>query len=124
MEPFGYELILDLSNCNIKKFNRKALTEFFEKICDLIEMQREDLYFWDYEGIPENEIPPEQLHLAGISAVQFIITSNITIHTLDVPKKVYVNIFSCKKFDEKKAEEFTKEYFSAEKSNARFITRN
>ena len=50
MKTFGYELILDLKNCSTEKFNRKGLTEFFIELCDLIDMEREDLHFWDYEG--------------------------------------------------------------------------
>jgi S-adenosylmethionine decarboxylase len=122
MKAFGYELIIDLSDCSTEKFNREDLTEFFEKICDLIDMNREDLYFWDYEG-NEEIIPYNQPHLVGISAVQFISTSDIVVHTLDMLKKVFVNIFSCKKFDKDIAEQFVKEYFKAEKCKAVFLKR-
>jgi len=38
-------------------------------------------------------------------------------------KAVYVNIFSCKEFDEKVAEEITKEWFGANGCRSRFIER-
>lgn len=123
MKSFGYELVLDLSNCSTEKFNRKDITEFFKELCNLIDMEREDLHFWDYEGVPEEEIPYDQPHLIGTSAVQFISTSNITIHTLNLLQKIFVNIFSCKEFNEKKAEAFTKKYFSAGNITARFLVR-
>lgn len=123
MKPYGHELVLDLSNCSTEKFNRKDITEFFEELCSLIDMEREDLYFWDYEGVTEEEIPYDQPHLMGISAVQFITTSNITIHTLNLLQKIFVNIFSCKEFNEKKAEVFTKKYFSAGNITSRFLVR-
>ncbi len=110
--PYGYELILDLHGCDVSKFNRTSLDNYFEKLCKAIDMKRADLHFWDYKGVPVEERPKEA-HLLGTSAVQFITTSNIVIHTLDVLKAVYVNIFSCKPFDEKKAEEITKEWFGA-----------
>ncbi len=113
MNQYGKELIIDLHNCNINMFNRKSLRKYFKEICKLIDMQRAKLVFWDDVGIPENQkqtLP----HTTGTSAIQFILTSNITIHTLDIMKRVYVNIFSCKDFDSKIAGDFTKEYFGGE----------
>ena len=71
-----------MHNCDITKFTRPYLEEFFRGICDdVLDMERCDLHFWDDEGIPAEEIRTEP-EVVGISAVQFIITSNITIHTL------------------------------------------
>ena len=121
-KPYGYELILDLHGCDVSKFNRESLENYFEKLCKAIDMKRADLHFWDYEGVPVEERPKEA-HLLGTSAVQFITTSNIVIHTLDVLKAVYVNIFSCKEFDEKAAEKITKEWFGANGCKAHLIER-
>jgi S-adenosylmethionine/arginine decarboxylase-like enzyme len=111
MKNYGKELILDLHNCHdISKFTRKSLRVYFKKLCILIEMQRAKLVFWDDVGVPEEE-RQTSLHTSGTSAVQFILTSNVTIHTLDLMARVYVNIFSCKDFDSKIAENFTKKYF-------------
>jgi len=111
VKSYGKELILDLHNCHdIGKFSRKSLRIYFKKLCILIDMQRAKLVFWDDVGVPEEErqtLP----HTKGTSAVQFILTSNVTIHTLDLMERVYVNIFSCKDFDSKIAEDFTKQYF-------------
>ncbi len=38
-------------------------------------------------------------------------TSNVTIHTLDLLKAVYLNIFSCKDFDPKVAAAFSRKFF-------------
>ncbi len=121
-KPYGYELILDLHGCDASKFNRESLENYFEKLCKAIDMKRCDLHFWDYEGIPVEERPKEA-HLLGTSAVQFITTSNIVIHTLDLLEAVYVNIFSCKEFDEKIAEKITREWFGANGCRAQFIER-
>lgn len=109
-KSYGKELIIDLHECNAEKFNRKALRKYFKELCILIDMQRAKLVFWDDTGVPEEEkqVLP---HTKGTSAIQFILTSNITIHTLDILKSVYVNIFSCKDFDAIKANEFTKAFF-------------
>ena len=107
---YGKELILDLHGCDWTKFNRFHLQVFFEELCELIDMEREDLHFWDDQDTPEEEKETED-HLIGTSAIQFIRTSNITIHTLDKMKRVYLNIFSCKDFDEDEAAEFCATYF-------------
>ena len=121
-KPYGYELILDMHGCDVSKFNRESLNNYFEKLCKAIDMKRCDLHFWDYEGVPVEERPKEP-HLLGTSAVQFIETSSIIIHTLDKLKAVYVNIFSCKGFDERIAEQITKEWFGANGCRTHFMER-
>jgi S-adenosylmethionine/arginine decarboxylase-like enzyme len=121
-KPYGFELIIDLHDCDVSTFNRRSLCKYFTKLCKAIDMKRCELYFWDDVGIPAKErqnLP----HTKGTSAVQFILTSNITIHTLDLLKAVYINIFSCKTFDRKVAEKITKEWFGAKKCRTRFIER-
>ena len=119
---YGKELILDLHNCNPKKFSRKMIGKYFRELCDLIDMQRCELFWWDDYGLPKNERQTEP-HLKGTSAVQFIMTSNITIHTLDILKNVYLNIFSCKDFDAKKATQFSREFFKGKVVNRVVIKR-
>ena len=121
-KPYGFELILDLHECNVSTFNRTSLRRFFEKLCDEIKMQRCELHFWD-----DVDVSPEEQqtspHTKGTSAVQFILTSTIVVHTLDLLKAVYINIFSCKEFDKDKAEKLTKEWFGAKECKAHFIER-
>lgn len=107
---YGKELILDLHACNVGKFNRIDIRLYFKKLCKLIDMSPQDLYFWDYEGVAIEDRPTEP-HLLGTSAVQFIETSNVTIHALELLKHVYINIFSCKDFDAGEAKAFTANYF-------------
>ena len=109
-QDYGQELILDLHDCNSSRFTRDEIRRYFEELCDLIEMERCDLHFWDDVGVPE---PERQTHpkTKGTSAVQFILTSTIVIHTLDRMRSVYVNIFSCKEFDAEAAAKFTARWF-------------
>ena len=122
-ESYGVELILDLHDCDAATFTRDSITRYFERLCELIDMEREDLHFWDDVGVPEHQrqtLP----HTQGTSAVQFILTSSIVIHALDQLRAVYINMFSCKDFDPELAENFTIEWFGAEECSARFIERN
>ena len=118
--PYGRELILDLHGCDTSRFNRDDLTRFFQLLCKRIDMKPEALYFWDDVGVPPAERQTE-LHTKGTSAVQFILTSTIVVHTLDLTGKVFVNIFSCKTFDSADIESFCVEFFKAESVGNRVV---
>ena len=122
MEKYGVELILDLHGCDPATFTRESIGAYFEQLCVLIDMKREALHFWDDVGVPEEDKQTSP-HTQGTSAVQFILTSSIVIHALDQMRAVYINMFSCKSFDPKLAEQFTVEWFGAGDCSARFIDR-
>ncbi len=119
---YGYELILDLHSCDTSTFNRKSLDAYFEKLCKAIKMQKCERYFWDDVGVPEEE---QQFspHTKGTSAVQFILTSTIVIHTLELSQAAYINIFSCKEFDSAIAERITTKWFGSKEYKTHFIER-
>lgn len=122
MKNYGKEVILDLHNCDPKIFNRKMIRKYFVDLCKLINMRGSRLYWWD-----DHKVPPEKRqtkpHLKGTSAVQFILTSNITIHTLDILKRVYLNIFSCKDFNANLVKKFSEKYFNGKTVNYKIIKR-
>jgi S-adenosylmethionine/arginine decarboxylase-like enzyme len=109
---YGKELILDLHDCDASRFSRKSIEQFCEELCDLIDMERCDLHFWDDVGVAPEEQQTDP-RTKGTSAVQFILTSTIVIHTLDLRKTVYVNIFSCKDFSADEAATFTATWFAS-----------
>ena len=119
---YGVELILDLHDCNSTLFTRRDITTFCEELCDLIGMERCDLHFWDDVGVAEHE---RQTHpkTKGTSAVQFILTSTIVIHTLDLLKAAYINVFSCKEFDTDEAAQFTAKWFESTDWTANVVVR-
>src|SRR5437016_3040013 len=119
---YGQELILDLHGCDADRFTRGEIEEFFEELCDLIDMERCDLHFWDDVGVAEED---QQTHpkTKGTSAVQFILTSTVVIHTLDLMKAAYVNIFSCKAFDSDEAAKFTAKWFASADWTATVVIR-
>lgn len=119
---YGKELIIDLHNCNTRYFQRYYIKEFFIRLCKILNMKREKLCWWDdlYTPKKHKETLP---HLKGTSAVQFIKTSNITIHALDILKTVHLNIFSCKQYDASKAMKFSRKWFEGEIVNCQIIGR-
>jgi S-adenosylmethionine/arginine decarboxylase-like enzyme len=119
---YGKELILDLHDCNTSRFNRGDLSFYLTQVCYEISMVMEDLHFWDYSEDPAGyeHAPP---HLKGTSCIQFIRTSNITIHTLDDLRSLYLNLFSCKEFDSDVVAKFTEDYFKGKIVNRKEIDR-
>ena len=115
---YGQELVLDLHGCNKTVFNRKDLRRFFLLLCERIDMEPQKLCFWDDMGLPAAERQTEA-HTKGTSAVQFILTSNITVHVLDLTGKVFINIFSCKRFDAHGATVFCVNFFRAKSIGTR-----
>lgn len=119
---YGKELILDLYGCNAESFTRHSIECFLIGVCELVDMQREDLHFWDYLDCPEEkEKAPE--HLVGTSAVQFITTSDIVIHTVDKVGECYINLFTCKDFDPWAAADYARKWFSAKEYDHHVIVR-
>ena len=121
-DEYGKELILDLHGCDGRRFTRDNIERFCAELCELIDMEPCDLHFWDDVGVPEGEC---QTHpkTKGTSAVQFILTSTIVIHTLDLMKTAFVNIFSCKEFDTDEAAEFTAKWFGSEDWTKQVVVR-
>ena len=122
MKDYGKELIVDIHECNINKFTRKSIRKYFKELCNLIDMKRDKLCWWDDLYTLEEEKETES-HLVGTSAVQFIRTSNITIHTLDKLRKVFINIFSCKDFNVVIAAQFSRKWFEGVIVNRKVILR-
>ncbi len=122
MANYGCELILDLHECNPQYFTRERINEYFTELCKAIDMQKCEVHFWDDVGVPL-EFQQTNPKTKGTSAVCFILTSTITIHTLDELQTCYVNIFSCKEFDSKIATEITRHTFFGIIVSSSFIVR-
>lgn len=122
MNNYGKELIIDIHNCDPSAFTRKSIRKYFKQLCEQIDMKAEKLFWWDDYGL-EPELQQKEPHTKGTSAVQFILTSNITIHTLDILENVYINIFSCKDFDPEIAMKFSEEWFKGKIVNSQVIER-
>lgn len=102
--PYGMELILDLHDCNHLMFTRKAVELYCIRLCEALDLERCNFHPWvDHDSKEE--------HLKGVSAVQFLTTSNITVHALELRRAVHVNIFVCGEFDTNIAKEITRNFF-------------
>lgn len=61
--------------------------------------------------------------LEWYSMMQFIETSSITVHLDEFWNRAFIDIFSCRKFDWKKATKFSQKYFDAKKTTHQTIYR-
>ncbi len=129
---YGPQLLLDCSGCESQTFHRKNIEDFMEALCDTMDMDREDLYFWDDLDVPEEERQTEP-HAKGTSGggvfrkkigIQFILTSSVVIHTLDVLGRCYIDVFSCKEFDESSVKILVYKHFKAKVIGTHSIIRN
>jgi S-adenosylmethionine/arginine decarboxylase-like enzyme len=57
----------------------------------------------------------------GFSFFQFITTSSIVGHFIEKDKIAFLNIFSCKVFNHKKAANFAKKFFKAKRIKMKII---
>ena len=100
---YGKHLILTARCCNKKILDVEVIKKFMTTLTKRIHMVA--------YGDPVVARFGQGVEV-GISAVQLIETSAITIHTNDQSRDMYLDVFSCKTFDEEKAVEFVEETFS------------
>jgi len=116
-KTFGYELILDLEQCDKNIISsRSKLKKYVDTLCELIQMEKYGKTLLPYFGEREE-------YTKGYSLVQLIETSSIVGHFSDYWATAYINIFSCKEYDADLAKKFTKEYFAAKRMRTKFLTR-
>jgi len=114
---WGYHLILDCSSCDVPSIQ-----------------SRENVYNWitglvraiDMEPIGEPRIEytaAEFPDKAGFTAIQVIVTSSIVAHFVDSTGDVYIDVFSCKEFDNNVVVDTIKNAFSPKKIRINYLTR-
>lgn len=119
---YGVETIIDLHGCDATTFNRRNIKVYFVEMCAILGVSPEDCYFWDDYRISKEKRQTNP-KTKGTTAIQFILTSNITIHTLDLLKTVFINIFSCKEYDKKAVESFTLDFWQPKRHKITIVER-
>jgi S-adenosylmethionine/arginine decarboxylase-like enzyme len=61
---------------------------------------------------------------SGYSLMQMIMTSNITAHFVNSNNSAYIDVFSCKEFDNNTVIKIVNKFFSPRKIRTTFITRH
>ncbi len=103
-KAWGQHLILDIAGCNDSISKETAIRAFIRELVDAIDMVAygEPVIQHFAEHVPD---------AAGFSLVQLIETSAVTGHFSDNNRDAYLDIFSCKAFDNDKAIAVTDKHF-------------
>jgi hypothetical protein len=119
MEAYGQELIIDVHRCRVEH-TEASLHRFCLELCDAIDMTTEDFHTWASE--PDESKDPKTF---GISAIQFLLTSNITVHWLPLrcEGSLLLNVFSCRSFGVGTVIECVREYFPGILVNQQVVER-
>jgi S-adenosylmethionine/arginine decarboxylase-like enzyme len=116
-EFWGYHLILDCHACNVDSI--KSYDNVYNWITGLVKAI-------DMEPIGEPRIEytaAEFPDKAGFTAIQVIVTSSIVAHFIDSTGDVYIDVFSCKQFDNIDVIKTINDSFSPKKIRANYLTR-
>jgi S-adenosylmethionine/arginine decarboxylase-like enzyme len=115
---FGYELLLDLYECKPGACDDLTLCyNFLDEIVGFLGMEKQappSIFRSDATRFPDK---------AGLSGWVPLIESSIVIHTLTPKDFITVDIYCCRTFDRKKAEEFCRRFFGPKKVQAQFVER-
>jgi len=118
IEPFGYQLVLDLYGCKEGVCDDLNLCyQFLDEIVPFIKMEKQappDIFRTDSGRWPDK---------AGLSGWVPLAESSIVIHTMSVKNFITVDIYSCKKFDNEKVKGFVKRFFYPKQIEEHFIHR-
>ena len=112
---WGYHAILDAAGCDLDKMTS------YENVYNFAKQLVKDIDMIAYGE-------PQIVHFgsgdkAGYTLVQLIETSNICAHFANQNQEMYLDVFSCKPFDERIVEDLVVQYFSAKSLRRAFIKR-
>ncbi len=114
---WGKSVSINLNGCNSHVSNPKKIQEFIDNLCLEIKMAKHGPLHLERFGYGD---------LEGYSCMQFIETSSITCH-FDEKKgetnRAFIDIFSCKDFDESKALKFCIKFFDAKEHEMKAFIR-
>ena len=115
---FGYELLVDLYDCKPGVCDDLTLCyNFLDEIVGFLGMEKQSppaIFRSDATRFPDK---------AGLSGWVPLIESSIVIHTLSPKDFITVDIYCCRAFDRKKAEDFCCRFFGPKKLQAQFVQR-
>ena len=112
---WGYHLILNAGGCSPETIRSKdTIAAFTKELISRIDMKA--------YGEPKI-VNFGEGNKKGYSLVQLIETSNITAHFVEETNDIYLDIFSCKKYDPATAIKVFKEFFHPTKIHKIFLKR-
>jgi len=118
MDTWGYHLLLDCTSGDINKItDSNNVISFIKELVVAIDMV-------PYGDPWIARFATHDMDKAGISFCQMIETSNITGHFVEKNGNFYIDVFSCKPFENNIVLDVVSKYFSPEKIRQHFISRD
>ena len=118
VEPFGYQLLLDLYDCKPGSSDDLRLCyNFLEKVVKVLKVEQQSppfLFQTDGSRYPDK---------AGLSGWIPLVESGIQIHTLSPKEFISIDIYSCRKFAVEPLKQFVRSQFSPRRMDAQFVER-
>jgi S-adenosylmethionine/arginine decarboxylase-like enzyme len=112
---WGYHAIVDAADCDIEKMTS------YDNIYNFNKQLVKDIDMVAY-GEPQI-VNFGSGSKEGYSLVQLIETSNICAHFANQDREIYLDVFSCKPFDERIVEDLIVKYFDAKSLRRAFLKR-
>ena len=114
---WGYHLILDCHACDVPSIqSRDNVYNFIKNLVRDINMEPIGEPYIEYTAA---EFPDK----AGFTAVQIIVTSSIVAHFIDSTGDLYLDVFSCKPFDNDIVIASVKDAFMPKRIRTNYLTR-
>jgi S-adenosylmethionine decarboxylase len=91
MTPWGYHLLVDARQPNEAVRDENRVKKFFDELIVALNMKSLGPLIVGIANEPDNK---------GVSGVQMITTSHIAFHSDEIGNAFYLDVLSCKDFDE------------------------
>ncbi len=114
VKHYGKHVILTAAGCNDALLEKTAIADFCRDMVKRIDMVPFGEPFVERFGGGDE---------VGISAVQLIQTSAITIHTNDEARDMYLDVFSCKDFEAETVIKAVKDWFAPASIDSKTLLR-
>lgn len=111
---YGKHVILTASGCNAALLEKVKIADFCRDMVKRIDMVPFGEPFVERFGEGDE---------VGISAVQLIQTSAITIHTNDEARDMYLDVFSCKDFEAETVVKCVSDWFAPVSTDSQTLLR-
>jgi S-adenosylmethionine/arginine decarboxylase-like enzyme len=112
---WGYHLILDCAGCDHEKITS------YQNVHDFAKQLVKDI---DMVAFGEPQIHDfGSGNKAGFTLVQLIETSNICAHFVNENDTMYLDVFSCKTYDDEVVVDLVEKYFGATSIRRSYLTR-
>lgn len=113
---WGLLTSIDLFDCDpVIMKDKEAVKKYVAELCAILDVKR----FGECVVVHFGEDP----RVNGFSMTQLIETSLVSGHFANQSKSIYIDIFSCKFYNQEKAIRFTQEFFKAKKIKVNILLR-